>query len=232
MKAKFNFYLIVWVALLVMFHVVVFVTPNEIAGLSKFGGAFWVGYVFVLVVFLCQLGVTWYAWKDDVEKTFYHIPMIQSSYGTLIVMMLMGTACMVIPQFPIWLGIIFCLLILAFGFISVVKTQAAIETVEEIDTKIKNKTVFIKVLTADIEDLMSHTEVDNITEELKKVYDTVKYSDPVSREALSDIETQITLKVNELADAIQKEDIETVKNVAKELIILLNDRNKKCMILK
>lgn len=232
MKSKFKYYLIVWATLVVLFHVVVFVTPDEVAEISKFGGAFWVGYVFVLFTFLCQLGVTWHAWKDDVEKIFYHIPIIQISYGTLILMMLMGTACMAIPQFPVWLGIILCLFILLFGVIAVVQAQAAATTVEEIDAKIKSKTLFIKSLTSEIEELMSCMENEDIAGELKKVHEMIRYSDPVSNEALAGIETQITLKVGELADAVRKEDSETVKKTVRELNILMNDRNKKCMLLK
>lgn len=44
MKSKFKMYVIVWVAVVVLFNVIVFITPNEVAGMSKFGGAFWVGY--------------------------------------------------------------------------------------------------------------------------------------------------------------------------------------------
>ena len=48
MKSKFKMYVIVWAAVVVLFNVIVFITPNEVAGMSKFGGAFWVGYAFIL----------------------------------------------------------------------------------------------------------------------------------------------------------------------------------------
>lgn len=40
MKSKFKMYVIVWAAVVVLFNVIVFITPNEVAGMSKFGGAF------------------------------------------------------------------------------------------------------------------------------------------------------------------------------------------------
>ena len=41
-----------------------------------------------------------------------------------------------------------------------------------------------------------------------------------SNEALSGVEAQITLKVSELEDAIEKSDIELVKKTVREMVIL------------
>lgn len=125
MKSKFKMYVIVWAAVVVLFNVIVFITPNEVAGMSKFGGAFWVGYAFIMVLFLAQLGIGWYAIKDDLAKTFYNIPLLQISYSTMIVMLVVGVLCMAIPQFPVWLGIIICLLVVVFGGISAALAQTA-----------------------------------------------------------------------------------------------------------
>ena len=55
MKKSFGIYSIIWAIYLALFNVVVFVTPNEIGGVSKFGGSFWVGYIFITVAFAVQL---------------------------------------------------------------------------------------------------------------------------------------------------------------------------------
>lgn len=46
MKKAFRTYAVIWAIVLAVFNVVCFVTPGEIAGISKFGGAFWAGYIF------------------------------------------------------------------------------------------------------------------------------------------------------------------------------------------
>lgn len=232
MKSKFKMYVIVWAAVVVLFNVIVFITPNEVAGMSKFGGAFWVGYAFIMVLFLVQLGIGWYAIKDDLAKTFYNIPLLQISYSTMVVMLVVGVLCMAIPQFPIWLGIIICLLVVGFGGISAALAQTASSIVSDIDVKVKNKTFFIRSLTVDIESLLTRSELPEVRDEVNKVYEAVRYSDPMSNEALSGVEAQITLKVSELADAIEKSDIELVKKTVREIVILLNDRNRKCKLLK
>lgn len=173
--------------------------------MSKFGGAFWVGYAFIMVLFLAQLGIGWYAIKDDLAKTFYNIPLLQISYSTMIVMLVVGVLCMAIPQFPVWLGIIICLLVVVFGGISAALAQTASSVVSDIDVKVKNKTFFIRSLTVDIESLLARSEQPEIRDEVNKVYEAVCYSDPMSNEALAGVEAQITLKVSELVDVIENQ---------------------------
>jgi len=128
--------------------------------------------------------------------------------------------------------IIICLLVLAFSIVSMMQAQAAASVIGDIDTKIKNKTFFIKSLTVDIDSLLARVTSPEITDELNKVYEAVRYSDPMSNDALSGIESTITIKVSELSECVGKADIEGVKGHVKEIVILLNDRNKKCMLLK
>ena len=232
MKSNFKYYVIVWAVLVAIFNVIVFVTPNEVAGVSKFDGSFWVGYIFIMLTFVAQVSVAWYSLKDDITKTFYRMPLLSISYGSLIAMMVVGILCMVIPGFPVWLGIILCLLVLAFSIISMMQAQAAASVIGDIDTKIKNKTFFIKSLTIDMDSLLARANSSEMATELKKVYEAVRYSDPMSDDALLGIESSITIKVSELSECVGKADIEGAKVLVKEIVILLNDRNKKCKLLK
>ena len=233
LKTKFKYYIIIWAVLVLIFNVLVFVTPNEIAGMSKFGGSFWIGYAFIMASFIGQLGVAWMAIKDgDLTKLFYNIPLFTISCVSLIAMLIAGTLCMVIPNFPRWLGVIICMLILLFEVIAITQAQAASSIVSDIDKKVKIQTFFIKSLTLDVDSLLARASTQEISAELKKVYDAVRFSDPMSSDALSSVESQITIKVSELTDSVEKGDVEEIKNLCKEIVILINDRNKRCKLLK
>ena len=54
----------------------------------------------------------------------------------------------------------------------------------------------------------------------------------MSNDALSAAESQITLKFAEFANAVHADELEKVTELAKEVIILVEDRNKKCKLLK
>lgn len=65
-----------------------------------------------------------------------------------------------------------------------------------------------------------------------EVYEAIRYSDPMSIEALAGAEAQITVKFKEFSDAVIDDDYELSKALEKELLILIEDRNNKCKLLK
>lgn len=232
MNKKVKVYALVWVILLAVFNVICFVTPNEVAGVSKFGGAFWVGYLFITVAFVGQLICAALALNtENNTKLFYNIPIIRVSYIGLVLTLIFGSLCMAIPGLPNWVGIIVCVLILAFTAIAVIKAKAASDIVGTIDRKVKAQTLFIKSLTVDAESLLARAKTEEAKTACQKVYEAVRYSDPMSNDALSGIESQITLKFNVLADAVSN-GADTVADIADEIVILVGDRNKKCKLLK
>ena len=233
---KFTIYTICWAILLAVFNVICFVTPNnekiDDTEYLKFGGAFWAGYVFITLAFIGQLICAFIALKEEnKQKFFYKLPLIRLSYTGLVLTIIFGSVCMAIPDLPNWVGII-CLIILAFNAIAVVKASAAGEVVANIDEKVKAQTSFIKNLTVDTEGILARAKSEPVKAECKKVYEAVRYSDPMSSEALSVIEAKITVKVDEFASAVGADDAEKAKEIADEIIILVGDRNKKCKALK
>lgn len=54
----------------------------------------------------------------------------------------------------------------------------------------------------------------------------------MSNNALASIENQIQIEFNAFADAVKNNDIDLAKSSASELVILINDRNKKCRLIK
>lgn len=232
MKKIFRNYVAIWLILLVIFNVIVFVTPNKVAGLSKFGGAFWTGYIFIMLAFVGQLVCTYFASQEDTpQKIFLNLPLITISYSTLIISVFLGTLCMVIPFFPNWLGIIVCVVALGVNAIAVMKAKTAAELVSELGDRVKMNTFFIKSLTVDAESLMVRATGNEAKVAAKKVYEIVRYSDPMSNAMLSGVEAQITLKFDEFSKAVVSGDGD-VARLAEEIIVLVNDRNKKCKLLK
>ena len=230
MNKNFKFYAIIWAILIAIFNIITFASPNEFEGMTKFGGAFWVGYVFITVAFLGQLAVSFYAFNTkNMQKFFYKIPLIRISWTGMILTLIFGSVAMYFYEFPKWLGAIICLAIFGFNAISLVKANAAAEIVGEIDDKIKAQTSFIKTLTIDAETLMSRAQNETAKSAAKKVYEAVRYSDPMSNDGLSGIESEIAIKFNQFANNLNSDDTNVI---ADELITLINDRNKKCKILK
>ena len=233
MKKGFKIYAVCWAVLLVLFNAVCFVTPSEAAGLSKFGGAFWAGYIFITAAFIGQLVCAYLAFKaENLKKLFYNLPIIKISYAGLILTMIFGGIAMAIPDLPGWVGAVLCLIILGFNAIAVIKAKAAAEVVGKTDEKIAADTAFIKELTAKAQNLVNRAKNETAKQECKKVYDAVRYSDPVSNAELREIESKIKFKFGEFSDALHLEDEEKIKNIAEETITLLKERNSKSKLNK
>lgn len=233
MKKSIGVYSIIWAICLAVFNVIVFVTPNELAGVSKFGGSFWVGYIFITVAFLGQLICAFFAFKaKNLKKFFYNIPLISISYGGVIAMLVVGSVFMAIPVLPEWIAIIVCVIVLAFNVIAIIKATAAADIVSGIDEKIKTQMFFIKSLSVDAQSLMTSAKSDELHAEAKKVYEAIRYSDPMASAALSDLDTQIERQFNAFSDAVKTEDVELAKETAYALVEMVEKRNQKCKLLK
>jgi len=225
MKKRFSFYAICWVVLLALFNVIVFVSPKWI-GVEKYDTAFWIGYAFICAAFLGQLACAWFALKEEnATKLFYKVSLLTSSYTGLVVTFVVGGLCMLISPLPSWVGILACCIVLAANILAVIKAAAVIDEVQRIDHKVKQQTCFIKSLTVDAELLLSRATTEAEKTLCKKIYEAVRYSDPMSCDALLGLEEKIILQFEKFSNLPSAE-------AADEMLHLLAERNKKCKMLK
>lgn len=220
--------------MLAAFNVVVFLVRPVIPGYEvSYDIRFWIAWVFIIASFVANLLCANKAFKaENLEKLFYKIPLITVSYTGLIVMLILGGALMLIPNCPVWIAAVVCAVVAAFTAISIVKANWAGDAVDEVHEKVKTQTQFVKLLTVDAESMLDRAKSDSVKTECKKVYESVRYSDPMSNDALSVIEAKITVKMDELSAAVSADDAAKAKEIADELVILVGDRNRKCKALK
>lgn len=233
MKKSFKAYVVIWAIFLAVFNVICFVTPGEAAGMSKFGGAFWIGYIFIMLAFIGQLVCAVMAFKEkSTQKFFYKLPLITVSYTGLVLTVIVGAVCMAIPNLPNWVGIIACLLVLAFNAVAVIKANAAAGIVSDIDDKVKTQTAFVKISTVETQNILNRAKTEKVKAECKKVYEAIRYSDPMSSPALAEEEAEISAKIRNLKSAVISGEDETAISTAEELVLLIGERNNKCKLLK
>lgn len=230
MNRNFKYYIAAWAVLAVIFNVIAFATP-AVAGASKFDGAFWSGYVLIMLALIGQLVCAYFALKvKSKEQIFLRLSLVTVSYSALILSFVVGAACMLIPNLPNWVGIILCALILGFTAVSVIKANAAVELVHETDARVKEKMAFIRMMTVEADNLMARTQNGEAKAMCKKVYEALRYSDPMSCNALSGTEAEISEKFSAFAAAVKNG--ENASELADELIALIGDRNRMCKVMK
>lgn len=233
MRKGFQNYGIVWLLAVVLFNVIAFAIPSTVM-INKFEASYWVGYVFVMVAFIGQAICSYIFFEDsdNPNKVFLNLPIITISYSALTVSTIAGILCMIIPFIPVWFSAIVCMFIFVIYMAAIAKAKTSGEIVSEIDNKVKEKTLFIKSLTIDLETLEMKAKNADIKKEVSKIKDVCRYSDPMSSSALNGVESQITMRFSALETAVENNDCFTVKNICEEMNVLLADRNKKCKLLK
>lgn len=232
MKRTFKYYAAIWAVLFALFNVIAFVSVGWIE-YEKYTPSFAVGYIFITLSFIGQLVCTCIAFRDNnLRKTFYKLSLVRISYTGLILSFIFGGLCMLISPLPYWIGAIVCSILLVFNIIALIKASIAIDLVSATDCKIKAKTEFVKLLTVDAEALAAKAKSDEAKAACKKVYEAIRYSDPMSSSALAEIESKIKEKFAAFAAVVESNDIDAVNVAAAELAQLVDERNKKCKVMK
>lgn len=233
MKHKFFLYFIGWIAVVALFNLIVFITPNEIDGISKYNAMFWVAYAFITIEFLILLGTSVFVIKEQSsQKVLSGIQMHTTSYISLLLMLIVGGICMAIIVIPDWIGIIGCSVVLVIHIISMISTQFLRNSIIETEQRIKQDTMFIKILTVEAQSLTTVVGDASMTKYVNDVYEAFRYSDPMSNYALQQIENNIMTKFNVFATCVRGNDVIGADISSKELLAMISERNMKCKLYK
>ncbi len=208
--------------LFVLISVVAFVVPTAKTA------AFWIAYGFTVVAFAAQL----FIWKIALEREetmkskFLGFPVVYIGAVYLVIQVVALAVFLFVSALPAWSAVVACAVITGVSAVCMIASDAGRSEIERVDTKIQKKTFYIKQLQTEVE-LLADTETDTaIKSALGQLAEKIRFSDPVSHEQLAGLESRITEKMIELKAAVDKTE------VVAELHSLLDERNKKCKMLK
>ena len=135
---------------------------------------------------------------------------------------------MVNSLLPTGIAVAILLILVVFYTVTIVSSKVAIDAVEAVDTKIEAKTSFMKDLRAKADSLVKSASTPAIKEECNKVFEAIRFSDPMSSPSLDQIESQINIKYMEFSTAAKSGEEDKVKVLNKELQDLIAERNAEC----
>ena len=189
---------------------------------------FWIAYIFTVVAFVVQIGI----WKialgkeETLKSKFLGFPVVHIGIVYAVIQVIAFAVFMFVPTLPVWSAIVVCSVIVGVSAVCMISAEAGRNEIERVETKVQKKVFYIRELQADVE-LMANNESDaDVKTSLTQLAEKIHFSDPMSNEQLADLENQISYKVLELKTTANKVVVIT------ELSLLLDERNKKCKILK
>lgn len=233
MKKYQKRYLAAWSGVVIIFIAVALLVPQQIGKWSKNESAFWAAFVMTLLIFAGHLACSFLVIKKgNAEQQFLRLPIIYVSYAALFTTLAVEIICVIIPKAKNWLGFVLGLIILACYGVAVLKAVTAAELVQKTGQKVKDETVFMRSLSVEADILQKQSETPTLLAETKRVYEAVRYSDPRSNQALEELEGRLYVAFSAFSKTIKEKDETLCKEKAEEFLLLLDERNKKCRLLK
>ncbi len=189
---------------------------------------FWIAYVFTAAAFAAQIII----WKtalgkeETLKSKFLGLPVVHIGIVYAIIQTVAFAVFMFVPTLPAWSAIVTCSAIVGISAVCMISAGAGCNEIDRVEAKVQKKVLYIRKLQADVE-LLANNETDaSVKTVLTQLAEKIRFSDPMSIEQLADLENKISTKVSELKTAANKVEI------VNELNSLLDERNKKCKILK
>ncbi len=190
-----------------------------------------IGILLLMLIFAVLATIVAFKDSDALSKKFLGVSIIHTGWKHFIIALVLSAICLLCKANIIY-QIVIAVLILTLGVIELVKAKMAVDYVSQIDEKIKTNTAFIKELTAEAQNLTNRAKAPMLKNLCTKVYEALRYSDPMSNENLADIEDRIKEEFATFTDAVLSDNLDLTESSANELINLINERNGKCKILK
>lgn len=189
---------------------------------------FWFSYIFTIVAFFAQIAIWKISFNNSkpLKSIFWQLPVIYIAIAYLVVQVLAFFIFTITPTIPTWISIVVCIMIAAISCICIVVADIGKDKIEEVENYVQKKALYIRKLQADVELLADNESNDDIRTRLTQLAEKIRYSDPISNEQLESLEDKISSMISELKTTPDK--LATITEISK----LLDERNKKCKILK
>lgn len=218
---------LIYVILLAVFNLLVFTISK-----SR-NDVFWLSYGFMTLAFVVQIVSMFMSFKSaDVETAFFGIPLASFSVFYLCAELVIGALFMIFQMASFTLALVIQVLVLAVFLIIAIISLLSRDTVQQISDNVKEHVSNLKSVLVDIEMLMDGCTDPELKVALRKLSETVKYSDPISNDAVADVEQRIMRKISELRINIDDNQIADAKQSCADLERLYVERNKKLAISK
>lgn len=217
--------------IVVMFSIIAFLVP------FPKGVVFWIAYIAELIAFALLIPFFKIAFDqaNTLKSRVLGFPIVRVGYLYLAVQTAVSLALFIlgwIPDFPVWLALLICVLILCVALICGMSTEIAREEIALMERQCTVNTAFIRNLRVRSSNLVNKTDDPKLKQELERLAEAFRYSDPVSSEPLSELECNITLSFEKLENAIAQCDKESAQTLCACILKTLYDRNVMCKLSK
>ena len=225
---KKNNYLLIAVFLIiaVVYNIIAFSIVNE------YTSVFWSAYGFTMLAVIAAAVTSALAFKSGKDAAFLSVPVTMVATAYLFVQLSFGAILMAIPSLSIVFANIAQIVVLAVFLIVAIGGLMSRNATVDSEREVREKKFYIKTLSADLESAIEVASDPSHKKILTDLYETIRYSNPMSDPSLYDLEQKIVAKVSAVVDAVSSGRMDSFVDRCAEIERLVADRNRKCKMLK
>lgn len=227
-KSNIRFGIIIGI-LLIIYNLLVFVIPFEKNSI------FWLSYGFTLDAFVIaavSLVIAFRSGKDITSK-FYGFPIAKVGLIYLLVQVILCFVFMGLSKWiPISVGVIVYAVALGFAVIGLVVTDTVRDHIQHQDIKLRNDVSVIRTAQAKLNQMVTQCNNNDVAAAVAALADELRFSDPVSAHALSEVEADLIAIIDEIQQAVVDEDSISIMQLCKKAAAILGERNRLCKLNK
>lgn len=199
------------------------------------GGVFLLSLAFGIIAIAVQLYVLKSAFgKDESRRSkFYGFPIARIGFVYMVAQLVLSLIFMGIGFIcPAWIPVVIYVVLLGGASIGFITADSTRDEIERQDVALKADTECIQSLRSIVYPLSGQVADKDCSELLHNLAEEFKYSDPVSSDAIKDIEQELSALVGELQKAVVDADVEVIKALCQRIKTTLTERNRLCKLSK
>ena len=221
-----------WVGLgaaAVVYNVIAFALPFPKTAV------FFLSWIFTMAALAAQVYVirTAFFKGEGIKSKLYGFPIARVGMIYLAVQMVLGLVFMALGTVvPIWLPLVLCVLLMGAALIGLITTEGVREEVERQERKLVKDVSRMRKFQAHTKMLAGEGRIPEAKEPLRELAEAFRYSDPVSNEALREIEDILADDLAHLQDAVALMEKEKALEMCRKTRRDLEERNQLCKLNK
>lgn len=192
---------------------------------------FWISFVFTLISFgvaVVSMRIA-FGKSQDTRSRFYGCPIakigvIYSALQTVAGLAVMALAAFISPR----IAGLFYAIALGAAILGLISTEASVSQIQAQDARLKKDVSLMRALQSTVNRLALQSD----NPAIRAFAEELRYSDPVSSEALIKIEQELATVVGGLEAAVTDEHMEAARQMCRKASELLAQRNHLCKLNK
>lgn len=224
-QKAFDLSLVLYVIIIVAYSFFVFLVPLRTDVL-------WMSYAFSMIAIIVQIGINVLNNIGKKKYKFLGFPLLYFGWIYMIVQIIVSIGLMV-SSCPFRIAMLLQVMIMAIFLIIIILAGKGKEYIVDSDARIEASTEFIYKLSAEAENLYLTQTDTAMKSELKKLYEAIRYSDPISsgNEVLT-INEQIYQAFQCVKERALSGQLDNMKPAIKHTMDLIIERNLLCQSIK